>query len=479
MNSKSLKRSLEDDLTCSTCQELFKDPVTLKCGHNFCRECVHEYWKTTSPSCPNCRAESAASDLMTNCTLRNIAETYKKEVQKMKEQSEYICSQHGELLQLYCLVDQEVICAICLTSRKHEDHKCLPIEEAAQELKEELKTSVKYLQDAQRKAAEVKEKCRVSLKNIQDQTEKTEKQIIEDFVKLRQFLRREEKNLLADLKKEKEEKEWKMRAMEKRIEQDLTSVSKTVKDIQQKIDEENRVFFKTHKSLIENKNIAKCDSMFPHCEDGKKQFQLVSLLYIVIDKQLNKGRREGDSRGEKGGPKVTVTLDPNTAASRLTLSEDLTAVTCGSTKKNLPDNPERFDPNVSVLGSVGFTSGRHSWVVDVRNKTAWNLGVTKESANRKGCLTLIPECGYWIIQLRNGTVGFPTEGRLRPLKPADIPKKVLVSLDYEAGKVSFYNADNMSCMYTFTDKFTEKIFPYFNPYFNSTSTNGDPLRICP
>ncbi|XP_064411110.1 zinc-binding protein A33-like [Latimeria chalumnae] len=259
--------------------------------------------------------------------------------------------------------------------------------------------------------------------------------------------------------------------MEKRIEQDLTSVSKTVKDIQQKIDEENRVFFKNLEDLRKRiKEYADYKPREPKAVsaadiDGYKYTGC--LQYRVWKKMLNFINP------------VTVTLDPNTAASRLTLSEDLTAVTCGSTKKNLPDNPERFDPNVSVLGSVGFTSGRHSWVVDVRNKTAWNLGVTKESANRKGCLTLIPECGYWIIQLRNGTVGFPTEGRLRPLKPADIPKKVLVSLDYEAGKVSFYNADNMSCMYTFTDKFTEKIFPYFNPYFNSTSTNGDPLRICP
>uniref|UniRef100_H2ZUE1 RING-type domain-containing protein n=1 Tax=Latimeria chalumnae TaxID=7897 RepID=H2ZUE1_LATCH len=203
-------RSFGEELNCSECQEVFKDPVTLKCGHNFCRECVCEYWKMTSPSCPICKADSAIFDLTTNITLRNVIEAYKKEVKKFKAESEYICSQHVEELKLCCIVDQETICIICQISRKHENHKCLPIKEAAQESK--------------------------------DQREKTEKQIKEDFVKLHQFLHEEEKNLLADLKKEMEEKEQKMRAMEENIIEDLTYISKTIKDIQQMLDEEDQIF---------------------------------------------------------------------------------------------------------------------------------------------------------------------------------------------------------------------------------------------
>uniref|UniRef100_H3A0W4 Tripartite motif containing 35 n=1 Tax=Latimeria chalumnae TaxID=7897 RepID=H3A0W4_LATCH len=233
---------LEDDITCSVCQELFKDPVTLRCGHNFCRECVCEYWKEkTSQSCPICRADSVTSDLITNQTLRNIVETYKKE-KKYKVQSKSICSEHKEKLKLYCLEDQEAICVICQVSRKHENHKFLPIEEAAQEFKEELNNSLKPFQDTREKIAELIEKYRGNLVNIHDEADKTEKQIKEDFVKLHQFLHEEEKNLLADLKKEKEEKEQKMRAIEESTVQDLMSVSKMITDIQQKMDEEDQIF---------------------------------------------------------------------------------------------------------------------------------------------------------------------------------------------------------------------------------------------
>nr|XP_014353095.1 PREDICTED: zinc-binding protein A33-like [Latimeria chalumnae] len=165
--------------------------------------------------------------------------------------------------------------------------------------------------------------------------------------------------------------------------------------------------------------------------------------------------------------RVTITLDPNTAHPRLTLSEDLMAVTRGSTRRDdVPDNLERFDYCVCVLGSEGFTSGRHSWVVDVGNKTDWDLGVARESINRKESLGLSPKLGYWTLVLRKGGKYYAGTDRPTRLELEKIPKKLLVYVDYEAGKVSFSNADDMSHIYTFTDNFTEKIFPYFSPYIN-------------
>uniref|UniRef100_H2ZUX8 B30.2/SPRY domain-containing protein n=2 Tax=Latimeria chalumnae TaxID=7897 RepID=H2ZUX8_LATCH len=176
---------------------------------------------------------------------------------------------------------------------------------------------------------------------------------------------------------------------------------------------------------------------------------------------------------------VTVTLDPSTASPWLIVSEDLTSVTCRSIKEYSTNSPNKFDKCPCVLGSEGFSSGRHSWVVDIGKKTDWNLGVASESANRKGIIVLNPDHGYWSIVLRHEDEysACNNEG-WTALEPKTTPKKLLVSLDYEAGKVTFYNADDMSHIYTFIDKFTEKIFPYFNPFHNRTTKNSDPLRIC-
>ncbi|XP_064411141.1 zinc-binding protein A33-like [Latimeria chalumnae] len=176
---------------------------------------------------------------------------------------------------------------------------------------------------------------------------------------------------------------------------------------------------------------------------------------------------------------VTVTLDPSTASPWFTVSEDLTSVRCSSIKEYSTTSPNKFCKGPSVLGSEGFSSGRHSWVVEVGNKTNWNLGVASESANGNGNAVLKPENGYWTIVLRNEDKysACTNEGRTA-LEPKTRPKKLLVSLDYEAGKVTFYNADDMSHIYTFTEKFTEKIFPYFNPFYYHKTKNLDPLRIC-
>ncbi|XP_064411114.1 zinc-binding protein A33-like [Latimeria chalumnae] len=359
--------------------------------------------------------------------------SYKKEVKKFKAESEYVCSQHVEELKLYCMVDQEAICIICLTSRKHENHKCLPLKEAAQESK--------------------------------DQREKTEKQIKEDFVKLHQFLYEEEKNLLADLKKEMEEKEQNMREMEENIVQDLTYVSKTIKDIEQMLDEEDQIFLMDRIKEYEDYKPREQEAVSADDIDGYKYTEC--LQYRVWKKML------------KIINPVTVTLDPSTASPWLTVSEDLTSVKCRFTKEKSKNSPNKFDMGPSVLGSESFSSGRHSWVVDVGNKTDWNLGVASESVNRKGIIILKPELGYWSVVLRNEDKysARTNEGRT-VLEPKMRPKKLLVSLDYEAGKVTFYNADDMSHIYTFIDKFTEKLFPYFNPFYNYTGKNPDPLRIC-
>uniref|UniRef100_H2ZSA9 B30.2/SPRY domain-containing protein n=1 Tax=Latimeria chalumnae TaxID=7897 RepID=H2ZSA9_LATCH len=327
----------------------------------------------------------------------------------------------------------------------------------------ELNPAVKHLQGTQEKLSKVKEKYCKHLNHIQDQAQKTEKQINEDFVKLHQFLHEEEKNLLADLRKEKEEKEQKMKEKIKSISEEMTSLSINIKDIEKKMDQGDS-FFLMHFTVELNR---------VGTEEPDLQATSDALTHKHRAPAVTFPSWEQGLQFTSNTP-LMVTLDPNTAHPELTLLEDLTTVTLGSTRKeDLPDNPERFDVRPCVLGSEGFTSGRHSWVVDVEKLTRWVLGVAAESANRKGGIKLKPELGYLTVgPILRGYTAFTDKGPTR-LDVLKTPKKVLVCVDYEAGKVSFSHADDMSHIYTFTHKFKHKIFPFF-----CLLTRGAPVRIC-
>lgn len=183
-------------------------------------------------------------------------------------------------------------------------------------------------------------------------------------------------------------------------------------------------------------------------------------------------------------PAVTsVTLDPDTAYPCLWVSPCRTSVNVGKLQANLPNNPERFTRYNIVLGSEAFSSGRHYWEVEVGSKTAWGLGVATASVNRKEEISLCPDDGFWTLVLRddgNGTSEYEActdsdENLLYPSKP---PKRVGIYLDYGRGQVTFYDAGDMSHLFTFSDaKFKEPVFPYFNPWPIINGHNQEPLTI--
>ncbi|KAM8909406.1 uncharacterized protein AB9W97_006271 isoform 2-T12 [Spinachia spinachia] len=176
---------------------------------------------------------------------------------------------------------------------------------------------------------------------------------------------------------------------------------------------------------------------------------------------------------------VEVTLDPDTAHPNLILSADGKQVYHGDVRKILPDTPERFYRCVNVLGKQTFSSGKFYFQVQVKNKTAWTLGVVKESIDRKEDVKLSTKRGFWTIWLRNGEYVAIDESIVN-LSPNEPPQKVGVFVDYEERLVSFYDVNAQELLYSFTGcNFSEKIVPYLSPCTNDDGRNCAPLIVCP
>ncbi|KAM4565236.1 uncharacterized protein V3H82_014279 [Fundulus diaphanus] len=175
---------------------------------------------------------------------------------------------------------------------------------------------------------------------------------------------------------------------------------------------------------------------------------------------------------------VDVKLDSATAHQCLVLSKDGKRVQDGGEKLKSPDTPERFDLFGSVLGINSLNRGRSYWEVEVKNKTGWDLGVARRTANRKGILKVNPDNGYWVAVHFEGRkyAALTVPPTSLPLK--ENPQKVGVFVDYEEGVVSFYDVTKGSHIFSFTEcLFRDDIFPYFSPHLKMNDKNADPLII--
>ncbi|KAL7371673.1 hypothetical protein ABVT39_003079 [Epinephelus coioides] len=66
------------DLSCLICYDTFMEPVSLQCGHSFCKTCVHDCWKgKISRKCPYCQQGSNTNPPI-NFALRSLSENCRR-----------------------------------------------------------------------------------------------------------------------------------------------------------------------------------------------------------------------------------------------------------------------------------------------------------------------------------------------------------------------------------------------------------------
>uniref|UniRef100_A0A9J7WZJ8 Tripartite motif-containing protein 16-like n=1 Tax=Cyprinus carpio carpio TaxID=630221 RepID=A0A9J7WZJ8_CYPCA len=198
-------RVFQDEFMCAVCLDLLKDPVTIPCGHSYCKSCITDCWDQEDQkrvySCPQCRQTfSPRPALARNTMLAEVVEKLKKtrlsadcdagagDVQcdvctgrkykavksclvclesycqthferheefhsrkphKVTEATgrlqEMICQKHEKILEVFCRTDQKCICLLC-TIIEHKNHDIVPAADQRTEKQKQLKETQKTLQ---------------------------------------------------------------------------------------------------------------------------------------------------------------------------------------------------------------------------------------------------------------------------------------------------------------------------------------------
>ncbi|KAM3868420.1 E3 ubiquitin-protein ligase TRIM7-like [Diretmus argenteus] len=446
---------VERFLNCHVCSETFTNPVSLSCHHSFCSSCLKRFWEgAKNKNCPVCKRKSLKDERYVNFPLKELADSFagrrraeSSEAGKGEEEVEGVCSKHPEGTKWFCKDEERAVCPVC-EFPDHHGHKVVPIEEAVSDLKEQLKSDLDSLQDKRNKHKEVEETYNEVVEHSKKQLVATEKQIRAEFNKLHQFLKEEEEARLEALREEEEQKGKTISREMKIIQEKISSFSDSISAVEEDLQKHNVSFLTSYKATQTSAR-AQCSLSDP---------QLVSGALIDVAKHLgNLSFRVWEKMKEKVQFSPVI-LDPNTADPRLCLSDDLTSVRREDTEQQLPDNPERNTKYPTVLGSEGFSSGKHSWEVEVGDHPRWIVGLAKESVDRKGERYFTPKHGIWCLLQHSGKY---TNGLNQTVTVKKSLQRIRVQLDYKRGEVSFLNPEDKTLIYTYRDTFTEKLVPCF------------------
>ncbi|XP_026154841.1 E3 ubiquitin-protein ligase TRIM39-like [Mastacembelus armatus] len=530
----------EKQFQCTICQQVFTDPATTPCGHNFCQVCIQSVWDSSDVcQCPTCnRSFSPRPEININTAFKELADTFRKmtvsllasplslvrpgdvpcdvcaaaslQVKAMKSclvcltsycdahlephQSvatlklhkliepvvnlqERMCKKHERLLEMFCRDEQKFVCQFCIET-EHKGHQAVAIEDESVERKAQMKkTEADFQQMIQERLKKVEEiKHCLNLSMVSGEKELKESDRL--FMSLSRSIEERQTEVNTEIKEKQKAAERRAEKLISELQGEITELQGRNTELEELGNTEDHLhLLQRSPSLMSPPTSREWTEISFYPELSVGTVRRVlSKVDRILKSELDRLMKEEVKRMEKYA--VDVVLDPDTAHPNIILSADGKQAGRTDLLHVVPDIPQRFDPVICVLGKTGFLSGRFYFQVAVGLKTFWDLGVVKESVSRKGMITSKPENGFWTVRLRNGDEYRALDSPSVLLHLKEKPRIIGMFVDYEEGTVSFFDVENKSHIYTFTGcLFSEKVFPFLSPSVYDEGKNTAPLVI--
>ncbi|XP_068127088.1 E3 ubiquitin-protein ligase TRIM39-like [Hyperolius riggenbachi] len=506
---------LSEELECPVCLAIYTDPVTLRCGHNFCRVCIDRVLDSQEGSagysCPECRKRfKERPGLQTNIALRNIAERFlptqpdqeasgvhctycvdspvpavmsclhcdaslcDKHLRVHSKAPEHVlcapttspetrkCSVHKKILEYYCTEDASCVCVSCCVIGGHVGHKMMSLDEAFKEKKMKLRNDLQKMMADEKETEKRVQSLKASRSTADGETER----VTVLFRDLRRQLKDLEERVLSGIPRQVQGYDDGIRRMEIKKEE----LSRKMRHIEELCNMTDPLTF-----LQESDTGDSCDTEDRH----DKQFHDGGDLDVAgVSHTLHTGLADIIMCGVTGGVPIqpaNILLDVNTAYNKLHISDDRKTVSY-STGQKRPQTPERFRHYPHVMSIQSFSSGQHYWEVDVGRSDVWSVGMCYPSIDRRGNES---EIGWnnksWCLRRHKKYYSVTHDSDDIELRDGIPSGRVRIDLDYEAGQISFYAlCDPIKHLHTFTATFVEPLHAvlYVRYAYNCITISG-------
>ncbi|XP_042198781.1 E3 ubiquitin-protein ligase TRIM11 [Callorhinchus milii] len=530
MASGLAQESLEEELTCAVCLGIYTDPVVLECKHSFCRACIEEFWSGAAPgtySCPECRAEtSERPGLEKNFKLASIVQKYlalqssrgagvlcsyctqigllavksclKCEasmcprhlrhhtqsavfrshllIDPTADVSLWKCSEHQELLRIYCKDDRVCICSLCALIGKHKNHNCGSISEGEKELRDCLQHQLQSIRNNGEAVQSALKHLHREKQNMQRMKRETQMKIRGKYEALRKCIESEERRVLQYLESEKRRVTDDIETTISELENRKKDLEKALADLSDLLQQNKEVVFIQGLNSMEEriKDVSEPFVPLAPVSDVNKSVleKLAAWVQAILTPSQREGGREEVTISFPSAPQKwqqtdgqTPTLDPDTAFPNLVLSDSNRTVSGSKREHPYPHSPKRFNYWWQVLSTEGVSCGRSYWEVEAGgDRRRWDIGVCYGSLSRKGegaeC-SLGQNKKSWCLYSEPGKLVALHNNNTTKLA-AESPCTVGVFVDFEAGIISFYcvSGTDLTLLHTFQQQtFTEPLYP--------------------
>uniref|UniRef100_A0A8C3FYV3 Tripartite motif-containing protein 54 n=1 Tax=Chrysemys picta bellii TaxID=8478 RepID=A0A8C3FYV3_CHRPI len=317
--------SLEKQLICPICLEMFSKPVViLPCQHNLCRKCANDIFQASNPlwqsrgsssvssggrfRCPSCRHEVVLDrhgvyGLQRNLLVENIIDIYKQESTRplhAKAEQQLMCDEHeDEKINIYCLSCEAPTCSLCKVFGAHKDCEVAPLPSVYKRQKSELSDGVAMLVAGNDRIQAIVTQMEEICKAIEENSRRQKQHLSQRFDSLYSTLEERKKELVQRVSREQEERVSHVRSLIRQYGEHLESSAKLVESAIQAMEEpQMAAYLQQSKELLKKITDTSKVSMSSRPEPGYEKMDHFSVNVDNLAEMLRTIEFQTDSQGE-------------------------------------------------------------------------------------------------------------------------------------------------------------------------------------